>query len=124
MRILTGTARRGWRAVSWPFRRTYRILALSWLAGFFFVGQAKLALADDGLIVGPDLANGAAQTPFEAVPLSAYNLPINLSAANYGGPLDIQAGVWGVMNGIETGIVYVSSRQDPDLRRRLLAHPR
>src|SRR5664279_4379592 len=106
--ILTGTAGRGWRAMSWPFRRTYRLLGLSWLVAFFFVGQAQLSLADDGLIVAPDLAHGTAQTPFEQIPLSAYKLPINLSAANYGGPLDIQAGVWGVMNGIETGIVYVS----------------
>ena len=105
--ILTGTARRGWRAVSWPFRRTYRLLAVSWLVAFFFVGQAQLSFADDGLIVAPDLANGSAQTPFESTSISDYMLSINLSKAQYGFPY-VKESMWGILNAVGNVLVYLT----------------
>lgn len=105
--ILTGTAGRGWRAVSWPFRRTYRLLGLSWLVAFFFVGQAQLSFADDGLIVAPDLANGSAQTPFESTSISDYMLSINLSKAQYGFPY-VKESMWGILNAVGNVLVYLT----------------
>ena len=67
------------------------MLALGWLIAFFFVGRASSSRrrrADRR----PGPRNGAAQTPFEAVPLAAYSLPMNLSKADVRRGLDARSG--------------------------------
>ena len=64
------------RAVRWPFADLRRILVLAWMVGLGVVGSAGLAAADTGLIPGPDLAGGSAQTVFERAPTFGYGLPV------------------------------------------------
>lgn len=67
------------RAVCWPFRSLWRVLILGWLVGFAVVGQATMAVAEDGPITAPDLAGGSAQTLFEQAPWYGYGLPTFIS---------------------------------------------
>ena len=64
------------RAVRWPFADLRRILVLAWMVGLGVVGGASSAAADTGLIPGPDLAEGSAQTVFEQAPTFGYGLPV------------------------------------------------
>ena len=87
-------AGRAWRAVTWPFRSLWRVLVLGWLVGFAVVGAAGSAVADTGLIGGPDLSGGAALTVFEQAPWAGYGLPVFVPPA-YAWP---EQALWAAVN--------------------------
>ena len=93
------------RPLVWPFRRPGRLLWLAWLVGFFLVGHAAAAYADD-FIVGPGGPTGAAPTPFEAVPLSAYSLPIILSDPHHGAPY-VEQTMWNMLGAVSNVLMYL-----------------
>jgi len=85
---------RACRALAWPFRTVWRVLALGWLVGFAIVGAAGSAAADTGLIGGPDLSGGAAQTVFEQAPWAGYGMPVFVPPT-YAWP---EQALWGAVN--------------------------
>src|SRR5690242_13217050 len=89
----------GWtvRVLSWPFRSLWRLLVLGWLVGLGLVGGVTAALADgvdQGPIVGPDLAQGAALTVFEQAPWYGYGLPTFVNPAQSW----VEQIMWGALN--------------------------
>ena len=98
---------RMYRVVCWPLRTLWRLLMLGWLVGLGVVGGAGLALADpdQGPIVGPDLAQGAAQTVFEQAPWYGYGLPTFVSP-DQGWPEQI---MWGALNLISLLLDLISA---------------
>lgn len=93
------------RPLVWPFRRPGRLLWLAWLVGFFLVGHAASAYADD-FIVGPGGPTGAVPTPFEAVPLSSYSLPIALSDPHHGAPY-VEQTMWNMLSAVSNVLMYL-----------------
>ncbi|HEY5151587.1 MAG TPA: hypothetical protein VIJ23_17590, partial [Mycobacterium sp.] len=96
---------RFWRCVSWPFASLRRVLALGWLVGLGLVGSASLSAADTGLIPGPDLAGGSAQTVFEQAPMFGYGVPVFVPPTM---PWPEQA-MWAVINFLAWVVEMVSA---------------
>lgn len=92
--------------VAWPFRTPSRMLWLAWMVGFFAVGQAQSAVADD-LIVSPSPPDGAQPTPFEAVSLASYSLPVFLSESHHGAPY-VQETMWNMVNAVGNVLLYLT----------------
>jgi len=92
--------------VAWPFRTPSRMLWLAWMVGFFAVGQAQSAVADD-LIVSPSPPDGAQPTPFEAVSLASYSLPVFLSDSHHGAPY-VQETMWNMVNAVGNVLLYLT----------------
>jgi hypothetical protein len=96
MTALAGRVARGaWRALTWPLRSLWRLLVLGWLIGVCIVGSASLAAADPGLIGGPDLTGGAAQTVYEQAPWYGYGLPTFAGGPGQGWT---EKTMWGALN--------------------------
>ncbi|MCK2252694.1 MULTISPECIES: hypothetical protein [unclassified Crossiella] len=64
------------RPLSWLLDDPRRALLLLWLIGVFVVGLGRIALAQNGIIVGPDLARGGPPTLFEKYGPLDYKLLI------------------------------------------------
>lgn len=92
--------------VAWPFRTPSRMLWLAWMVGFFAVGQAQSAMADD-LIVSPSPPDGAQPTPYEAVSLASYSLPVFLSDSHHGAPY-VQETMWNMVNAVGNVLLYLT----------------
>lgn len=92
--------------VAWPFRTPSRMLWLAWMVGFFAVGQAQSAVADD-LIVSPNPPDGAQPTPYEAVSLASYSLPVFLSDSHHGAPY-VQETMWNMVNAVGNVLLYLT----------------
>jgi hypothetical protein len=105
MNALATVAGRVCRTLLWPLRTLWRIVILGWLVGLAVVGGAALAFADDGPIVGPDLAQGAAQTVFEQAPWYGYGLPTYVSP-DQGWPEQM---MWGALNLISLVLNLISA---------------
>ncbi len=82
------------------------MLSGAWLVGFFFVGQARAALADDGLIVGPDLGSAGGATVFERFGPDRFGLYLQLSDGNHGAPY-ISQSMWQMLRSIESALMYL-----------------
>ena len=98
---------RMWRAVSWTFRSKWRMLLGAWLAGFFWIGQATAAFADDGLIVGPALGTAGGPTVFEQYGPERFSLYLQLSDSNHGAPY-ISESMWDILRTIESALMYLT----------------
>lgn len=92
--------------VVWPFRNGSRLLITAWIVGFFAVGQAQTAFADE-VIVGPGAPNGSGPTPFETVPVDAYSLPVYLSGSHHGAPY-VEQTMWSLINAICNVLIYLT----------------
>ena len=95
-----------WRAASWTFRSRWRMLVGAWLTGFFWIGQATAALADDGLINGPDLGTAGGQTVFEQYGPDRFALYLQLSDSNHGAPY-VSESMWNILRAIESALMYL-----------------
>ena len=95
-----------WRAVSFPFRSKWRMLVGAWLAGFFWIGQATSAIADDGLMIGPDLGAAGGQTVFEQYGPEKFSLYLQLSDSNHGAPY-VTESMWNILRAIESALMYL-----------------
>ena len=101
--LLLGT----WRSISWSFRSKWRLLCSAWLTGFFWIGQAVTAMADDGgPVVGPDLGSAGGQTVFEQYGPQHFALYLQLSDSNHGAPYVSQS-MWNILRAIESAITYM-----------------
>lgn len=92
--------------VTWPFRSQWRLLSSAWLVGFFWVGQAATAAADDGPIVGPNLGSAGGQTVFEQYGPQKFALYLQLSDSNHGAPYVSQT-MWEILRAIESALTYM-----------------
>ena len=107
LRFLTGRVGwRMWRAASWTFRSRWRMLVGAWLTGFFWIGQATAAVADDGLINGPDLGTAGGQTVFEQYGPDRFSLYLGLSDSNHGAPY-VTESMWNILRAIESALMYL-----------------
>ena len=97
---------RWWRAVSWTLRSKWRMLVGAWLIGFFWIGQASAALADDGLINGPDLGSAGGPTVFEQFGPDRFSLYLQLSDSNHGAPY-VSESMWNILRAIESALMYL-----------------
>ena len=105
--FVVGLVRRLWRVGTWPLRSKWRLLCSAWLMGFFWIGQAVTAMADDGgPVVGPDLGSAGGQTVFEQYGPQHFSLYLQLSDSNHGAPY-IQQGIWQGLRAIETALTYM-----------------
>ena len=82
------------------------MLVGAWLTGFFWIGQATAALADDGLINGPDLGTAGGQTVFEQYGPDRFALYLQLSNSNHGAPYVSEA-MWNILRSIESALMYL-----------------
>ena len=106
--MLGRLAHRVWRSSSWVFRSAWRMLTAAWLTGFFVIGQASMALADDGLITGPDLGTAGGQTVFEQYGPERFSLYLQLSDSNHGAPY-ITESMWNFLRSSESALLYMVS---------------
>jgi len=95
-----------WRVVSFTFRCKWRMLVGAWLTGFFWIGQATAALADDGLISGPDLGSAGGQTVFERYGPDRFSLYLQLSDSNHGAPY-VSESMWNILRAVESALMYL-----------------
>ncbi|TQM01671.1 hypothetical protein [Pseudonocardia kunmingensis] len=107
-RLLRGV----WRLAA-PLRDPQGLLVLGWMVGLFLVGAARMAYAaDGGIIDGPDLAQGAPPTLYEAYDFAAYQLTVKPDSANQGflgakaGLLEIVGFVNNLIMWLCLGILY------------------
>ena len=105
-RFIFGLVRRAWRIGTWPFRSKWRLLCSAWLLGFFWIGQAVTAMADDGPVVGPDLGSAGGQTVFEQYGPQHFALYLQLSDSNHGAPY-VSQGMWTILRAIESALTYM-----------------
>ena len=92
---------------TWPLRSSWRLLCSAWLVGFFWIGQAVTALADDGgPIVAPDLGSAGGQTVFEQYGPQKFALYLQLSDSNHGAPYVSQT-MWEILRSIESALTYM-----------------
>ena len=95
-----------WRTFTWPLRSSWRLLCLAWFAGFFWIGQASLAMADDGPVVGPNLGTAGGQTVFEQYGPQKFSLYLQLSDSNHGAPY-VSETMWQILRSIESALTYM-----------------
>ena len=106
-RFLLCSLSRLWRLVTWPIRSRWRLLCSAWLVGFFWIGQASVAMAgDDGPIVGPNLGSAGGQTVFEQYGPQKFALYLQLSDSNHGAPYVSQT-MWEILRSIESALTYM-----------------